>query len=82
MKRVEVVWRDITYKDVGWIHRNDIEDFINDGKENIITQLGYIYRETDQLLILTDSYCMDERTYGTIHKIPKGCIISVTEIIN
>ena len=81
MKRVEITWMDITYKDSGWSHRNDVDDFIRDEKENIITQMGYVYLETDTMIVLVDSYCLDERTYGTIHKIPKGCVVSVDELI-
>ena len=80
MKRVEVVWLDITYKSAGWVHFADVEDFIKDKNEQTVNQLGYVFRETDEMLILTDSYFVDERFYGTIHKIPKGCIVSIKEI--
>lgn len=80
MKRVEVIWLDITYKSAGWLHANDVEDFIKDKNENIVHQLGYVFKETADLLILTDSYFVDERTYGAVHKIPVGCIISINEL--
>lgn len=78
MKKVEVVWRDITYKNTGWSHTNEVDDFIKDSNENTVYQLGYVYRETEDLLVLVDSYFLDDKNFGTIHKIPKGCIISVT----
>jgi len=80
MKILEVIWNDITYKSAGWLHANDVEDFIKDTNENTVHQLGYLYKETDDLIILTDSYFVDERTYGAVHKIPKGCIKSITEL--
>lgn len=78
MKKVEVIWRDITYKSTGWSHTNEVDDFIKDTNENTVYQLGYVYRETEDLLVLVDSFFLDDKNYGTVHKIPKGCIISVT----
>lgn len=80
MKPVEVIWVDITYKDAGWHHFTDVEDFIKDNKENTVVQLGFVYKETDEMLFLVDSYFQDDRTYGTVHKIPKGCIKSVRDL--
>lgn len=80
MKIVEVVWVDITYKDAGWHHFNDVEDFIKDDKENTVVQIGYIFREDKKMLYLVDSFFKDERTYGTVHKIPKGCIRSMVVV--
>ncbi len=73
MKIVEVTWIDIVYKEAGWHHVNDIDDFIKDSK-NVVCQLGYLYRETDEMIVLVDSYFKEDRNFGTIHKIPKGCI--------
>lgn len=82
MKRVEVIWRDITYKSAGWLHANDVDDFMNNKNENMVMQLGYIYKETDDLVVITDSYFLDDVTpiFGAIHKIPRGTIISITEL--
>jgi len=80
MKIVEVTWTDIVYKDSGWHHKNDVDDFILDTKKNTVKQLGYVYLHTDSLLILVDSYFLDDRDYGTIHKIPTGCIVEIKEL--
>ena len=80
MKIVEVTWVDISYKDAGWHHWAEVEQFFRDKEENTVIQIGYIYKETDELLCLVDSYFKDDKIYGTTHKIPKGCIIDIKEL--
>ena len=80
MKIVEVTWRDITYKEHGWNHLNDVDNFIKDSNENTIVQIGYLYRKTEDMIVLVDSYCEDKNTFGTIHKIPMGCVLRIRSI--
>ncbi len=80
MKRVEVIWTDITYREGGWNHSTEVDNFIKNNNNNTIHQLGYVYRETPEFLVIVDSYILDENDFGTIHKIPKGCIVSITTI--
>lgn len=80
MKIVEVTWTDITYKDSGWHHLNDVDNFIRDDQENVVVQVGFVYREDEKMLYLVDSYFRDDKTFGTIHKIPKGCIQEIKEL--
>lgn len=74
MKKVEIVWRDITSLQ-GWLSQNQIDNFITG--ENIVTQIGYLYEEDEEHFYLLDSYFLDRSMFGGIHKIPKGCIIKI-----
>jgi hypothetical protein len=80
MKRVEIIWRDISFKQVGWLHKNDVDDFCAKVKEDEVHQLGYLYKETKTMIFIVDSYFPHDTTYGSVHKIPKGCIISMKNI--
>ena len=77
MKRVEVIWIDIM-SEGGWHTQNRLDQFIT--QRNPVVQLGYLYEEDEHQIVLLDSYFEDKTLYGGIHTIPKGCIISVTEI--
>lgn len=79
MKRIEVTWRDITCRS-GWHSQNVIDNYITDDQEGLVTHLGYKYEEDDNQLVIVDSYFLNKELYGTIHRIPKGCIVSVKEI--
>ena len=79
MKRVIVVWRDITAS-LDWHTQNKLDSFITDDVENLVHQIGYLYEEDEHQIVLLDSYFQDKSKFGTIHKLPKGCIISITEV--
>jgi len=57
-----------------------VEQFFREKEESVVVQVGYVYKETDDLLCLVDSYFKDDKMYGTIHKIPKGCIESMVTL--
>lgn len=78
MKRVEVKWRDIRSDD-GWHDANDMDDFVSENN-SVVTQLGYLVEDDEEQIVLLDSYFLDKQLFGGIHKIPKGCVISMTEI--
>lgn len=78
MKRVEVIWRDITSDD-GWHTPDEADKFISDD-EGVVCHIGYLYEEDENQLVLIDSYFKNKDLFGGIHKIPKGCIVSITEI--
>ena len=77
MKRVEVTWKDIKSDD-GWHESEELDVFIHE--DNTVKQLGYLYEEDDEQIILLDSYFADKQLFGGIHKIPKGCIIDIKEL--
>lgn len=77
MKRVEVRWIDIISSD-GWHDQNKLDKFIT--QHNPVRQIGYLYEEDENQIVLLDSYFEDKSTYGGIHTIPKGCIIEMKEI--
>jgi hypothetical protein len=74
MKRVEVTWIDIRSDD-GWRTLNKLEKFITGN--NRVKQLGYLYEESEEQIVLLDSYFEDNELYGGVHTIPKGCIVEI-----
>lgn len=78
MKKVEVIWRDIVSDD-GWHSQNKVDKFTT-AENDTVTMIAYLYEEDENQVVLVDSYFKDRDLYGTIHKIPKGCIISVTDL--
>jgi hypothetical protein len=79
MKRVEVTWVDIQMKG-GWHTMAQLDKFISNTNQRTVTHLGYVYEETETELVLLDAYFLDKSQFGTIHTIPKGCIIEMKEI--
>jgi hypothetical protein len=79
MKRVEVKWVDIQMKG-GWHTMAQLDKFISNTNQRTVTHLGYVYEETETELVLLDAYFLDKSQFGTIHTIPKGCIIEMKEI--
>jgi hypothetical protein len=77
MKRVEVTWIDIISSD-GWHDQNKLDRFVT--TVNPVIQIGYLYEEDEDQIVLLDSYFSDKQTYGGIHTIPKGCIKSIVEL--
>lgn len=75
-KRVEVTWRDIVF-DEGWHTQKQFDKWVTETSHNTVKQLGYLMEDEEDYLIIVDSYFEDESAYGTIHKIPKGCIVQV-----
>lgn len=79
MKRVLVIWRDITSHD-GWHKLSALESFITDDAGTIVHQIGFLYEEDENQVVLVDSYFQDFSLYGGVHKIPRGCILEIKEI--
>jgi hypothetical protein len=75
MKIVEVVWRDILSSD-GWHNQNKIDKFISNSSDEVV-QVGYLYEEDEHQVVLLDNYFKDKTLYGTIHRIPRGCIVDI-----
>jgi hypothetical protein len=77
MKRVEVTWVDIRSSD-GWHSLNKLETFITE--KVIVRQIGYLFEQDDDQIVLLDSYFDDLSLYGGVHTIPKGCIQSIKDL--
>lgn len=77
MKIVEITWVDIEFSG-GWHDQDEADNFITENKNRKITQIGYLYEEDENQLVLIDSFTGD--AYGTIHVFPKGCIEKMTTI--
>jgi hypothetical protein len=77
VKIVEVIWIDIR-SDSGWRTLNQLETFIT--SKNPVRQVGYLYEQDDDQIVLLDSYFQEKDLYGGVHTIPRGCIVSITEI--
>jgi hypothetical protein len=78
MKPVIVVWKDIRSED-GWRSADEMDDFIA-GNNTIVNQIGFLYEQDEEQIILLDSYFLDKELFGGVHKIPRGCIISIQEL--
>lgn len=77
MKRVEVTWIDIM-SDSGWRNQSKLDRFIT--SSNAVVQIGFLYEDDDDQIVLLDSYFDDKTLFGGVHKIPKGCIRSIVEL--
>lgn len=80
LKPVLVTWRDITSRE-GWHDPIALEDFIGDTKEATVYQVGFLYEDDGDEVVLIDSYFAGKDLYGTITKIPKGCVIEIKELL-
>jgi hypothetical protein len=78
MKIVEITWRDITSDD-GWHGVDRLDELIHD--DDTVRQVGYLYEEDEEQVILLDSYFQHKELFGGIHKIPRGCIIEIKELV-
>lgn len=54
-----------------------LDDFITNREQRTVTQLGYLYEDGDDEIVLLDGYFLDKSQFGTIHTIPKGCILKM-----
>jgi hypothetical protein len=78
LKKVEIKWVDIVHEG-GWHSLDQLEAFM-DEKTMTVMQIGYLYEEDEEYVILLDSFFEDKTQFGTIHVIPKGCIKQITEL--
>ena len=76
---VIVKWVDIVGR-LGWHSQNTLDNFITDETEPVVYQTGYLYEEDEHQIVLIDSYFHGATQYGTIHRIPRGCIIEITHL--
>jgi hypothetical protein len=74
---LEIIWHDIVW-DGGWHYPYEVEKFIKD-KDMEVVQSGYFYSQDDDNIYIVDSYFRNEKTLGTVHKIPRGCIKKITK---
>lgn len=79
MKIVQVDWIDIT-NSVNWHYQDELDSFVTDEKEKLVTQVGYLYEEDENQVVLLDSYFLNKEMYGNAHKIPRGCIVAIHEL--
>ena len=78
MRCVKVTWKDITNQS-GWHSLNQLEKFVADETENIVYQVGFLYEEDGDAIVLVDSYFEGKTMYGAVTKIPKGCVVSMDD---
>jgi len=79
MKIVQVTWIDIVSDD-GWHSQNKIDNFIHNKIHNLVYQVGYLYEEDEDQVVLLNSYFPDKKVFGDITKIPRGCISNIKEL--
>lgn len=74
-KIVYVEWVDIVSTDGGWHTTEELDVWI-ESEPNIVHQIGFVYADTKDYLVLVDSF-FDENVNGYAVKIPRGCIIKI-----
>jgi len=74
-----VRWRDITVS-TGWIDQESLDTFVMDEDEAIVIQVGFLYEEDEQQIVLLNSYFHGKDLLGDVTKIPRGCILSITKL--
>lgn len=79
MKLVEIIWKDIV-SDNGWHTPNKIDSFVTNTDQTLVKQVGYLYEEDENQIVLLDSYFKNKELFGGIHIIPKGCIQETIEL--
>ena len=81
MKAYLIKWIDITH-DSGWHTVEEFTQYVSNKKENIVTQVGFIYSQDKRMTVMVDSWIGngDDMLYGVIHKIPTDCIIEQKEL--
>lgn len=81
MKPHLIKWIDITH-DSGWHTVEEFNNYVTDKRENLVTQLGFIYSQDRRMTIIVDSWIGvgDDMQYGVIHKIPTDCIVEIKEL--
>jgi len=72
---VYVEWIDIIATDGGWRTEEELNEWI-ETEPDTVKQVGFIYKETDQYIVLIDSH-FSNGLKGYAVKIPKGCIIKI-----
>jgi len=71
--QVYIKWVDIIATDSGWHTREELEEWeLNE--PDTVTQVGFLYKETKDYVILIDSYITEDYV-GAATKIPKSNII-------
>jgi hypothetical protein len=78
MKIVEITWKDIIHES-GWHDQDALDNFLQE-KAMTVIQVAYLYEEDEDTYTFLDSYFADKETFGTIHVIPKGCVVSIKEL--
>jgi hypothetical protein len=70
---VEIKWVDILATDGQWRTSEELDEWIV-LEQDTVKQLGYLYYEDKNYIVLVDSYINNDFV-GHSTKIPKGCII-------
>lgn len=76
-KHVYVEWTDIVATDTNWRSKLELDEWIAE-ETVLVRQSGFLYKETDEYIVLIDSY-MDGDLVGAAIKIPR-CVIKKLEI--
>jgi len=75
MKKVEIIWRDIVSQNE-WISQARLDRFITKSHDEVM-QIGYLYEEDEDQVVLITNYFKGKDLYGTVHRIPRGCIVEI-----
>lgn len=80
-KVVQIVWWDIAESSNKWKTLAKLEKFITNTKANIVSQVGFLFEEDENQVVVISSYFPDDDMYGTCNVIPRGCILEMKELV-
>jgi hypothetical protein len=76
---VLVRWVDITTQS-GWITQDEADDFVSNNEGDIVQQVGFLYEQDDNQIVLLNSFFTEKDLLGDLTKIPKGAIIQIIKL--
>jgi hypothetical protein len=76
---VLVRWVDITTQS-GWITQDEADDFVSNNEGDIVQQVGFLYEQDDNQIVLLNSFFSEKDLLGDLTKIPKGAILQIIKL--
>lgn len=76
---VLVRWVDITTQS-GWITQDEADDFVSNNDSDIVQQVGFLYEQDDNQIVLLNSFFTEKDLLGDLTKIPKGAVIQIIKL--
>jgi hypothetical protein len=74
---VSVKWVDVAESPNGWRTLEELEEFVTDTKSKICHQVGLLFEQDENQIVLVSAYFPNEELYGVCNTIPVGNIIDI-----
>jgi len=76
-----VVWEDICECGETWASAEDVQAFYSDIADAHIEQVGFVIAEDERNILLAESFCESDQTFGRVNKIPKSVLRKRVKLI-